>query len=105
MRTVAQRLRSRLPHLLPLVGFRDRPHAGCESPVAGPFRTRLLSVARELPNVWVSSCTKRASDSSSGGPSDFKTLLAEDDDRLAEAVLEKLATYALMRVMTVDDVQ
>ena len=36
------------------------------------------------------------------GPSDFKKLLA-DDDRLAEAFLEQLATYALRRVMTIDD--
>ena len=36
------------------------------------------------------------------GPSEFKKLLA-DDDRLAEAFLEQLATYALRRVMTVDD--
>ena len=35
--------------------------------------------------------------------SDFKTLLAENDRRLAEVVLEQLATYGLRRVMTVDD--
>ena len=39
------------------------------------------------------------------GPSEFKKLFAEDEDRLAEAFLEQLATYALRRVMTVDDVQ
>jgi len=39
------------------------------------------------------------------GPSEFKKLLAEDDGRLAEAFLEQLATYALRRVMTVDDAQ
>jgi hypothetical protein len=38
------------------------------------------------------------------GPSEFKKLLAENDDRLAQAFLEQLATYALRRVMTVDDV-
>jgi hypothetical protein len=38
-------------------------------------------------------------------PSEFRKLLAEDDDRLAGAFLEQLATYALRRVMTVDDVQ
>jgi len=37
------------------------------------------------------------------GPSQFKQLLAEDDDRIAEAFLEHLATYALRRIMTVDD--
>ena len=35
--------------------------------------------------------------------SEFKKLLAYDDDRLGEAFLEQLATYALRRVMTVDD--
>jgi hypothetical protein len=39
------------------------------------------------------------------GPSEFKKLLAQDDDRLAEAFLEQLATYALRRVMTLDDTQ
>ena len=39
------------------------------------------------------------------GPAEFKKLLAENDGRLAQAFLEQLATYALRRVMTVDDVQ
>ena len=39
------------------------------------------------------------------GPSEFKELLADDEDRLAEAFLEQLATYALRRVMTVDDLE
>ncbi len=39
------------------------------------------------------------------GPAEFKKLLAEDDGRLAEAFLEQLATYALRRVMTVDDME
>ena len=39
------------------------------------------------------------------GPSDFKKLLAKDDGRLAAAFLEHLATYALRRVMTVNDVE
>jgi hypothetical protein len=34
---------------------------------------------------------------------DFKLLLAQDLDRFAEAFVEQLATYALRRVMTVDD--
>ena len=37
------------------------------------------------------------------GPSEFKKLIADDDARLAEAFVEQLATYALRRVMTVDD--
>jgi hypothetical protein len=37
------------------------------------------------------------------GPDDFKRLLADDVDRFAEAFVEQLATYALRRVMTIDD--
>jgi mono/diheme cytochrome c family protein len=36
-------------------------------------------------------------------PEEFKQLLAQDVDRFAEAFVEQLATYALRRVMTVDD--
>ena len=34
---------------------------------------------------------------------EFKRLLADEDDHLAEAFLEHLATYALRRVLTIDD--
>ena len=37
-------------------------------------------------------------------PAEFKKLLA-GDERLARAFLEQLATYALRRVMTVDDME
>ncbi len=37
------------------------------------------------------------------GPDEFKRLLAEDLDRFAETFVEQLATYALRRVMTIDD--
>ena len=37
------------------------------------------------------------------GPTEFKKLLAKNEDELANAFLEQLATYALRRVMTVDD--
>lgn len=37
------------------------------------------------------------------GPDHFKQLLAEDLDRFAEAFVEQLATFALRRVMTLDD--
>ena len=37
------------------------------------------------------------------GPAEFKKLLAEDDERLAKAFVEQLATYALRRLVTVDD--
>ncbi len=37
------------------------------------------------------------------GPDDFKQLLVQDLDRFAEAFVEQLATFALRRVMTIDD--
>jgi mono/diheme cytochrome c family protein len=37
------------------------------------------------------------------GPKEFKALLVQDQDRFAEAFVEQLATYALRRVMTIDD--
>ena len=37
------------------------------------------------------------------GPEAFKRLLVADLDRFAEAFVEQLATFALRRVMTVDD--
>jgi Protein of unknown function (DUF1588)/Protein of unknown function (DUF1585)/Protein of unknown function (DUF1592) len=37
------------------------------------------------------------------GAHEFKQLLAQDVDRYAEAFVEQLATYALRRVMTIDD--
>ncbi len=37
------------------------------------------------------------------GPEEFKQLLGDDIDRFAEAFIEQLATYALRRVMTIDD--
>ncbi len=37
------------------------------------------------------------------GPTEFRRLLVQDLDRFAEAFVEQLATYALRRVMTIDD--
>ena len=37
------------------------------------------------------------------GPAQFKKLLAENTDEFAEAFVEQLATFALRRVMTIDD--
>jgi hypothetical protein len=39
------------------------------------------------------------------GPKEFKKLLVEDQHRFAEAFIEQLATYALRRVMTIDDAE
>ena len=37
------------------------------------------------------------------GPDEFKHLLVQDLDRFAGAFVEQLATFALRRVMTIDD--
>ena len=37
------------------------------------------------------------------GPDEFKQLLADDIDLFAEAFVEQLATFALRRMMTIDD--
>ncbi len=37
------------------------------------------------------------------GPEEFKQLIAQDTDRFARAFVEQLATFALRRVMTIDD--
>ena len=37
------------------------------------------------------------------GPDDFKLLLADDTDEFAKAFIEQLATFALRRVLTIDD--
>jgi hypothetical protein len=37
------------------------------------------------------------------GPAEFKRILCENLEPIAHAVVEKLATYALRRAMTVDD--
>ena len=37
------------------------------------------------------------------GPQEFKKMLAKDEKRLANAFVQQLATYALRRLMTVDD--
>jgi len=39
------------------------------------------------------------------GPDEFKQTLARDLDRFAEAFVEQLATFALRRVMTIDDAE
>lgn len=39
------------------------------------------------------------------GTKEFKSLLVQDQDRFAEAFIEQLATYALRRVMTMDDAE
>jgi hypothetical protein len=39
------------------------------------------------------------------GPEEFKALLVADQDRFAVAFIEQLATYALRRVMTMDDAE
>ena len=91
------------------------------SPVRRPSRSQRASSSSGWRSWGSSACstsTRRTSRTSSvdasgkladgrtfDGPVEFKKLLAADEQRLAEAFLEQLATYALRRVMTVDDVQ
>lgn len=51
----------------------------------------------------VNASGKLADGRSYSGSDEFKRLLVQDVDRFAEAFVEQLATYALRRVMTIDD--
>ena len=59
----------------------------------------LVSTHRSIPQA----CCRTGR--SFANASEFKKLLADDERRLAEAFLEQVATYALRRVMTVDDTE
>ncbi len=54
-------------------------------------------------NPQVKASGKLPDGRSYAGPDEFKQLLAQDIDRFAEAFVEQLATFALRRMMTVDD--
>ena len=54
-------------------------------------------------NPQVKASGKLPDGRSYAGPDEFKQLLAKDLDRFAEAFVEQLATFALRRMMTVDD--
>ena len=54
-------------------------------------------------NPQVKASGKLPDGRSYAGPDEFKQLLAQDIDRFAEAFVEQIATFALRRMMTVDD--
>jgi hypothetical protein len=65
-----------------------------EEEVPGKGRNPAVSAAGKLPDGR-----------KFGGPEEFKALLVADQARFAEAFTEQLATYALRRVMTIDDAE
>ncbi|MDB5387489.1 MAG: hypothetical protein JWM11_3135 [Planctomycetaceae bacterium] len=69
----------------------------------GGWRTEERVAAGQGANPPVNSNGTLPTGQTFQGPDEFKQLLAQDLDRFAEAFVEQLATYALRRVMTIDD--
>ena len=69
----------------------------------GSWRTEEKMTAGKGANPAVNATGILPDGRSFAGPDEFKTLLATDVDRFAEAFVEQLATFALRRVMTIDD--
>ena len=69
----------------------------------GQWRTEERVAAGQGGNPPVNASGSLADGRTFNGPAEFKQLLAQDVDRFAEAFVEQLATYALRRVMTIDD--
>jgi hypothetical protein len=69
-------------------------HWRTEEETSGKGKNPLVNASGELPDGR-----------KFNGPKEFKSLLVEDQDQFAEAFIEQLATYALRRVMTIDDAE
>ena len=69
----------------------------------GQWRTEELVPAGQGANPPVNATGKLPDGRAFNGPGEFKQLLVQDIDRFAEAFVEQLATFALRRVMTIDD--
>jgi hypothetical protein len=69
----------------------------------GQWRTEENVTGGEGANPPVNAAGKLPNGQAFAGPVEFKQLLAQDLDRFAEAFVEQLATFALRRMMTVDD--
>ena len=69
----------------------------------GQWRTEENVTGGEGANPPVNAAGKLPNGKAFAGPVEFKQLLAQDLDRFAEAFVEQLATFALRRMMTVDD--
>lgn len=69
----------------------------------GRWRTEERVSAGKGADPPVNATGKLADGRTFNGPDEFKQLLVADIDRVAEAFVESLATFALRRVMTIDD--
>ena len=69
----------------------------------GQWRTEEQVTAGQGANPPVNSKGVTPDGRSFNGPEEFKNCLVQDLDRFAEAFVEQLATFALRRVMTLDD--
>lgn len=69
----------------------------------GQWRTEERSAVGQGANPPIVASGKLPDGRTFGGPEEFKRLLADDLDRFREAFVEQLATFALRRVMTIDD--
>lgn len=69
----------------------------------GRWRTEERVMGGQGTNPPVNAAGKLPDGRAFHGPDDFKQLLSQDLDRFALAFVEQLATYALRRVMTIDD--
>jgi len=69
----------------------------------GSWRTEEKIAAGKGSNPPVNASGLLPDGRSFAGPAEFKQHLVQDVDRFAEAFVEQLATFALRRVMTIDD--
>jgi len=69
----------------------------------GNWRTEEKMTAGKGANPPVNASGTLPDGRSFAGPDEFKQMLVADVDRFAEAFVEQLATFALRRVMTIDD--
>lgn len=69
----------------------------------GQWRTQEVMTAGQGTNPTVDASGTLPDGRRYDGPEAFKQLLTQDIDRFAEAFVEQLATFAVRRVMTVDD--
>lgn len=69
----------------------------------GQWRTEEVVPAGQGANPPVNASGQLADGRVFDGSDEFKNLLIQDVDRFAEAFVEQLATFALRRVMTIDD--
>ncbi len=71
----------------------------------GGWRTEERVATGQGSNPPVNASGVLANGQTFSSPDEFKQLLLDDIDRIAEAFVEQLATYALRRVMTIDDAE